>query len=132
MDEYKIKTETAGIEGVAQAWVEWRDGNDLYLRLEVNGSVHEKIDYTCLAAFNHLRSACFPGVTFLCNGARRNFVQSGMIQQSGGFHGYIVEMGKPPSLDETGFIFDYCPRELMATVEEQQAFKLEWYNSLNQ
>lgn len=131
MDEYKIKTEAAGVAGVARVFVEWRNNNDLHLRLEVDGIVHERIDRACLEAFNFLRSACFPDVVFLCNGARPNFVQSGMIQQSGGFYGYIVSMGERSSLDKTGFIFDYCPRELTATVEEQRAFKLAWHNSLN-
>jgi hypothetical protein len=130
MDRYEINIVSNGIEGTALAFVDMPE-NDLYLRLEAGGVSHETVDFDCLTAFNFLRNEKFSNVDFLCNGARRNFVQSAMMQQSGGLYGYLVRIGEPSSLKETGFIFDYCPRELIVSVAEQQAFRQEWHNSFS-
>jgi hypothetical protein len=129
MGPYEIRIVTNGVEGTAIAVADWRGGNDLGLRLEVNGVSHQTVAYGCLTAFNVLRSEYFPDVEFLCNGARRNFIQSGMLLSSGGFGGYLVRIGDPSS-KETAFIFDYCPRELIASVAEQKAFKKEFFEFL--
>jgi hypothetical protein len=128
MGPYEIKIVTNGVEGKALAFAEVLGGNDLSLRLEVDGVSHQAVAYGCLTAFNVLRSRYFSNVEFLCNGARRNFIQSGMLLSSGGFSGYLVEIGGKSK--EAAFIFDYCPRELIASVAEQHAFKQEFNDFL--
>jgi hypothetical protein len=131
MEKYTIKIESGGKEAQAIAYVERLGGNDLRLSIDVDGSRFEKVDFDCLTAFNFIRKEYFPHVKFLCNGARENFVQSGMMQQSGGFYGYLVALGQHPS-SETAFIFDYCPPDFITTVDQQEKFKAQWYESLSQ
>jgi hypothetical protein len=128
MGPYEIKTVADGVEGTALAFIDRPGGHDLGLRLEVDGVSHRVVAYGCLTAFNILRSEYFPSVEFLCSGARRNFVQSGMLISAGGFGGYLVNMDK--SSKEHAFIFDYCPRELIVSVAEQQSFKQKFQNFL--
>lgn len=131
MDQYTIETITNGLRAKATAVVEWRNNRDLYLELSLDNSTHSTLDLDCFSAFKRLRGNCFREVTFCCNGGRRNFVQSGMMQQGGGFYGYLVTLGERSSQDETGFIFDYCTPELVVSVEEQDAFRDEWFRSLS-
>lgn len=131
MDQYTIETITNGLQAKAIAVVEWRNNRDLFLELSLNNSVHSTVDLDCFSAFKYLRRTFFREVTFCCNGARRNFVQSGMMQQGGGFYGYLVTLGEKSNQDETGFIFDYCTPELVASVEEQDAFRDKWFRSLS-
>lgn len=131
MDQYTIETITNGLQGKAIAVVGWRNNRDLFLELSVDNSVHSTVDLDCFSAFQHLRRTFFRDVIFCCNGARRNFVQSGMMQQGGGFYGYLVTLGERSNQDETGFIFDYCTPQLVVSVEEQDAFREEWFRSLS-
>jgi len=130
MDQYKITIDVDGRQDQATAFIDHFDSY-IYLMIAVNGIRYEKLDHDCLSAFNFIRENCFADVTFLCNGARRNYVLSGMAQQAGGFVGYLVRLGQPSSLDDTGFIFDPCPRDEIGSVGEQAAFKTEWFQSMS-
>lgn len=131
MDKYTIETITNGSRGKAIAVVEWRNNRDLFLEISLNDVTHSTLDLDCFSAFQLLRQKFFHEVIFCCNGARRNFVQSGMMQQSGGFYGYLVKRGERSNPDETAFIFDYCSLEFVVSVEDQNIFKDEWFRSLS-
>lgn len=71
------------------------------------------------------------GYLLLCNGARRDAVQSGMSRDMGnGMTIYLTETGKPVTAKSLVQVFEPASRELVAKLAEQEAANREWRQSL--
>ncbi len=71
------------------------------------------------------------GISLLCAGSRKDATASGMSRSmSGGRKIYITKIGIPASSADLVDIFDFAPAETLGTVEEQETYRKEWFESL--
>ena len=66
----------------------------------------------------------------MCNAARINAVQSGMMRNLDVV--YLVEMGRQARLEDVHGFWDYCEMEEYVFTEEQEAFRQKWMESLKE
>lgn len=71
------------------------------------------------------------GWNALCQGSRRNVYPSRALRQSGTTKAYKLTLGRPTTREDLVELFDPCEKEEVSTVEEQEAFNVEWLSSLN-
>jgi hypothetical protein len=64
----------------------------------------------------------------MCNAARINAVQSGMMRDQDVV--YLVELGKQARMEDVHGFWDYCEMEEYVSTEEQTAFFMKWMDSL--
>ena len=64
----------------------------------------------------------------MCNAARINAVQSGMMRDMDVV--YLVELGKQARMEDVHGFWDYCEMEEYVFTEEQTAFFKKWTDSL--
>ncbi len=103
-DHYELKTVVDGVEFEAQA-------DDMF------------------SAFQLLRDKMLKMAWgIMCNAARINAVQSGMMRDLDVV--YLVEMGKPAGMDDVHGFWDYCEMERYVYTAEQEAFRKKWMDSL--
>lgn len=71
------------------------------------------------------------GKLLLCNGARKNAIQSGMSRDMGnGMTVYLVEKGKSATIENLVGVFDPALQEHVVTLAEQEAANADWYRSV--
>ena len=103
-DHFELKTVVDGVEFEAQA-------DDMFF------------------AFQLLRDKMLEMAWgIMCNAARINAVQSGMMRDQDVV--YLVELGKQARLEDMHGFWDYCEMEKYVFTEEQQAFFQKWIDSL--
>ncbi|MEM7225434.1 MAG: hypothetical protein AAF495_20830 [Pseudomonadota bacterium] len=67
------------------------------------------------------------GWRILCNGSRRDVWPSGMcLSMASGRLAYVMKMGKPSGPEYLVNVFDPCDAHLVATIDEQIAFRDRW------
>lgn len=82
------------------------------------------------SSLNIIREEMYPNIP-VCKGAQINVHPSGMSSQmSGGVKAYIRTMGKRISRNNVVNIFDDGDIEHLGTVEEQNIYLKEWYESI--
>ena len=64
----------------------------------------------------------------MCNAARKNAVQSGMMRDMDVV--YLVELGKQARSEDVHGFWDYCEMDEYVFTEEQKAFFKKWMDSL--
>ena len=73
----------------------------------------------------------YPGVIFLCKGARKNVYPSRMSRQMAhGLVAYEYTMGKPAKNDNIVNIFEFDDKEISSTPDEQENNYQRWLSSL--
>ena len=86
-------------------------------------------DHGMFSAFQLLRDKMLKMAWgIMCNAARINAVQSGMMRDLDVV--YLVEMGKPARMDDVHGFWDYCEMERYVYTAEQEAFRKKWFDSL--
>ena len=81
------------------------------------------------SAFQLLRDKLLEaGWGIMCNAARINAVQSGMMTNQDVV--YLVEFGKQARTEDVHGFWDYCEMEEYVYTEEQEAFRKKWFDSL--
>jgi hypothetical protein len=93
------------------------------LRLELEGRSYSAEGWDCLDAFNKIRRDLEDSHSFLCNGARPNFLLSPMASQAGGLQGYLVPDERKARLSDLVPIFGAAPVEEIGSVFDQTEFK---------
>jgi hypothetical protein len=93
------------------------------VELRINDHTFCATGWDCLDAFNKIRFELETRYTFLCNGARPNFLLSPMASQAGGLKGYVVPPGRKARMSDLVSIFDAAPSEEVGTVMQQVAFR---------
>ena len=103
-DHFELKTVVDGVEFKAQA-------DDMF------------------SAFQLLRDKLLEAAWgIMCNAARINAVQSGMMTNQDVV--YLVEFGKQARTEDVHGFWDYCEMEEHVYTEEQEAFRKKWMDSL--
>lgn len=103
-DYFELKTVVDGVEFKAQA-------DDMF------------------SAFQLLRDKLLEAAWgIMCNAARINAVQSGMMTNQDVV--YLVELGKQARTEDVHGFWDYCEMEEHVYTEEQEAFRKKWIESL--
>ena len=81
------------------------------------------------SAFQLLRDKLLEaGWGIMCNAARINAVQSGMMTNQDVV--YLVELGKQARTEDVHGFWDYCEMEEHVYTEEQEVFRKKWIDSL--
>lgn len=71
------------------------------------------------------------GISLLCMGCCRNVYPSGMILSMGtGRSAYVLTIGRQATMKNVVDIFEPCPEEKYATIQEQKSFFDAWTDSL--
>ncbi len=103
-DHFELKTVVDGVEFEAQA-------DDMF------------------SAFQLLRDKMLEMAWgIMCNAARINAVQSGMMRDLDVV--YLVELGKRARQEDVYGFWDYCEMKEYVFTKEQEAFRNQWWDSL--
>lgn len=88
----------------------------------------ESLSHTLSLALEFMESI---NCKLLCNGARRNVVNSGMSRQMGGGRkAYVVYLGEQAKRENIVDIFDDADLSLVGTIAQQSEFYKEWVASI--
>lgn len=109
------------------------EGDEYGLRIQWADQAVSEIGHDAFAALCAAREQLSAfGLTPRCYGACRNLVVSGMASEmSGGLKGYLVQIGRRSTMKDLVRILEAGPDMDLATVSEQEAFRLEWLRSLD-
>ena len=125
MSKFVIEIHSGGAKFDAQATADQLD-QKWQLNIEIEGHAYSAEGWDCLDAFNKIRGPLEQRYTFLCNGARPNFLLSPMASQAGGLEGYRVPGGRKARLSDLVPIFDAAPLEEIGSVHEQAEFRQKY------
>lgn len=99
------------------------------LKTAVDGVEFEAKAGDMFSAFQLLRDKMLDMAWgIMCNAARINAVQSGMMRDLDVV--YLVELGKQARMEDVHGFWDYCEMEEYVTTKEQQEFFRKWTDSL--
>lgn len=90
-------------------------------------------------ALRSMRAELAPrGIALCCNGARANVRPSGLSSSHGAWMIYVLHMWRPTTVRDLVPIFNYAPPNLIASIEEQDAYwerhlknRRNWLNFIN-
>ena len=104
-------------------------GDHFELKTVVDGVEFEAQADDMFSAFQLLRDKLLEAAWgIMCNAARINAVQSGMMTNQDVV--YLVELGKQARVEDVHGFWDYCEMEEYVYTEEQAAFRKKWFDSL--
>ncbi len=104
-------------------------GDHFELKTVVDGVEFEARADDMFSAFQLLRDRLLDMAWgIMCNAARKNAVQSGMMRDMDVV--YLVELGKQARSEDVHGFWDYCEMDEYVFTEEQKAFFKKWMDSL--
>lgn len=104
-------------------------GDHFEMKAVVDGVEFEAQADDMFSAFQLLRDKMLEKAWgIMCNAARINAVQSGMMRDMDVV--YLVELGKQARQEDVHGFWDYCEMEEYVFTEEQEAFRKKWMESL--